>query len=290
LGGDPELGRERITQEELRGLVASHTELSEQERDLIDDVFAAGERELREVMIPRTEVAFMLEATTVAVAAGQVSGSPHSRYPLMRGGPDDVIGFVHVRDLLDPAHRESNRRVGTLLRPIARFPATKQVIPALNEMRDGGHHMAIVEDEYGGTDGIVTLEDLVEELVGDIRDEYDQDTGPQTPSLAGEREIEGRINLEDFADETGLQLPDGVYETVAGFLVDRMGRLPKLGDRLEVQGHAFTVLELDGRRIDRILVEPLAVDSADLDIAGKSDTPAELPANHDDTSTGSEPV
>ncbi len=262
LGGDPEVGRERISQEELRGLVASHAELSEQERALIDDVFAAGERELREVMIPRTEVAFMLEATTVALAAQQVSGSPHSRYPLMRGGPDDVIGFVHVRDLLDPAQRESSRRVGTLLRPIARFPATKRVIPALNEMRDGGHHMAIVEDEYGGTDGIVTLEDLVEELVGDIRDEYDQDTGPQTPSLVGDREVEGRMNLEDFAEETGLVLPDGVYETVAGFLVDRLGRLPKLGDRLEVQRHAFTVLAMDGRRIDRILVEPLPAESA----------------------------
>lgn len=257
LGGDPSVGRERITEEELRGLVASHTELTEQERELIDDVFSAGDRELREIMIPRTDVAFMKESLSIGTAAREASNSPHSRYPLIRGNPDDVRGFVHVRDLLDPKFRGASGNIGTLRRPLVRFPGTKRVIPALAEMRDGGFHLAIVVDEYGGTDGIVTMEDLVEELVGDIRDEYDHVLENRSPGLSGEQEIAGRINLDDFCEETGLVLPNGPYETLAGFVIDRLGRLPNSGDRVEAESCLFTVLAVDGRRIDRILVEPI---------------------------------
>ena len=257
MGGDPSVGRERITEEELRGLVATHTELTEQERELIDDVFAAGDRELREIMIPRTDVEFMKESMSIGAAAREASNSPHSRYPLIRRDPDDVRGFVHVRDLLDPKLRGTSGRIGDLRRPLAQFPGTKRVIPALAEMRDGGFHLAIVVDEYGGTDGIVTMEDLVEELVGDIRDEYDNVTEDRAPGLSGDREMVGRINLDDFCEETGLVLPDGPYETLAGFVIDRLGHLPNPGDRVEAESCIFTVLAVEGRRIDRILIEPV---------------------------------
>jgi putative hemolysin len=256
MGGDPSVGRERITEEELRGLVATHTELTEQERELIDDVFAAGDRELREIMVPRIEVAFMKESMSIGAAAREASNSPHSRYPLVRRDPDDVRGFVHVRDLLDPKLRGTSGTIGALRRPLAQFPGTKRVIPALAEMRDAGFHLAIVVDEYGGTDGIVTMEDLVEELVGDIRDEYDHVIEDRPPGLSAEREIAGRINLDDFCEDTGLVLPDGPYETLAGFVIDRLGHLPSPGDRVEAESCVFTVLAVDGRRIDRILVEP----------------------------------
>ncbi len=248
LGGNPHSGKEQITGEELRDIVAATEELTAEERALIDDVFDAGDRELREVMLPRTEVAFLDASAPVADAILEVSDAPHSRYPVIRGSADDVVGVVHIRDLLTPDVDRSTRRVGDLARETAFFPGTKQVIPALTEMRRLRQHLAIVVDEYGGTAGIVTLEDLVEELVGDIRDEYDTEaSGPRT-------DVDGLLNLEDFTDETGVELPDGPYETVAGFVVSELGELPTVGASVEVDGHRLTVTELDGRRVARISV------------------------------------
>jgi putative hemolysin len=248
LGGNPHSGKEQITGEELRDIVAATEELTAEERALIDDVFDAGDRELREVMLPRTEVAFLDASTPVHDAILEVSDAPHSRYPVIRGSADDVVGVVHIRDLLTPDADRSTRRVGDLARETAFFPGTKQVIPALTEMRRLRQHLAIVVDEYGGTAGIVTLEDLVEELVGDIRDEYDAEaSGPRT-------DVDGLLNLEDFTDETGVELPDGPYETVAGFVVSQLGELPSVGAVVEVDGHRLVVTELDGRRVARISV------------------------------------
>lgn len=250
LGGNPHSGKEQISGEELRDIVAATEELTAEERALIDDVFDAGDRELREVMLPRTEVAFLDASTRVQEAILEVSDAPHSRYPVIRGSADDVVGVVHIRDLLTPDADRANRRVGDLARDTAFFPGTKHVIPALTEMRRLRQHLAIVVDEYGGTAGIVTLEDLVEELVGDIRDEYDTEaSGPRA-------DVDGLLNLEDFVDETGVELPDGPYETVAGFVVSQLGELPTLGAVVEVDGHRLTVTELDGRRVARISVTP----------------------------------
>ena len=187
LGGDPRANREAITEEELRGLVAAHESLTGDERKLIDDVFAAGERQVREVMLPRTEVDFLDVGTTVSRAARLAMEAPHSRYPVVRRDSDDVVGFVHIRDLLAPdlpGGRAAS--VGDLTREVKRLPGTKKVLAALSEMRREGHHLAIVEDEYGGTDGIVTLEDLIEEVIGEIRDEYDEaGAAPARPRRAG---------------------------------------------------------------------------------------------------------
>ena len=264
LGGNPQTGREQITGEELRDIVAAHEDLTEEERALIDDVFEAGDRELREVMLPRTEVAFLEASTPIADAAREVAAAPHSRYPVIRGSADDVVGVVHIRDILAPGMAALGaveppqgrtsaraRTVGWLARPVVFFPGTKQVIPALTEMRRQRQHLAIVVDEYGGTAGIVTLEDLVEELVGDIRDEYDVVGG------SPREDVDGLLNLEDFAEETGVELPEGPYETAAGFLVSRLGALPAIGDHADVEGYRLTVAELDGRRIARIRVAPL---------------------------------
>jgi putative hemolysin len=260
LGGNPHSGKEQITGEELRDIVAATEELTAEERALIDDVFDAGDRELREVMLPRTEVAFLEASTPVGEAITEVTDAPHSRYPVIRGSADDVVGVVHIRDLLAPDADRSTRRVGDLARETAFFPGTKQVIPALTEMRRLRQHLAIVVDEYGGTAGIVTLEDLVEELVGDIRDEYDTEaSGPRT-------DVDGLLNLEDFTDETGVELPDGPYETVAGFVVSQLGELPTVGATVEVDGHVLTVTELDGRRVARLSVRALETESAGTDV------------------------
>ncbi len=258
VGLDPSSAREAITGEELRGMVAAHTDLTAEERELIDDVFDAGDTELREVMIPRTEVAFLDASLPAFRAASLVSQMPHSRYPVIGDSPDDVLGFVHVRDILTPSMVDRSVRLEDLAREVAFFPGSKQVIPALTEMRRGGHHLAVVADEYGGTAGIVTLEDLVEELVGDIHDEYDQTGDSQTHALrtGAPFEVDGLLNLEDFEEESGVVLPDGPYETVAGWFVAQLGRLPAIGDELRGAGAGFEVIELDGRRISRLRVTP----------------------------------
>jgi putative hemolysin len=254
LGGDPRAARETISEEELRDIVAGHETLGHEERQLIEDVFEAGERQLHEVMVPRTEVDFLDASTPVYKAVRMSSTNPHSRYPVVRGSHDEVVGFVHVRDLFAPELSGSTVRVGEIARPVKMMPGTKQVLPALSEMRREGHHLAIVVDEYGGTDGIVTMEDLMEEVIGEIHDEYDVAEEPATPTADGVVEVDGLLNLEDFAERTGLALPEGPYETVAGFVINELGRLPELDESVLALGRRFTVTELDGRRVARVRV------------------------------------
>jgi putative hemolysin len=267
LGGDPKVSGESISQEELRDLVAAHESLTNDERRLIDEVFRAGEREVREVMTPRTEVQFLDGSMTASRAAKQVADSNWSRFPVVGRDEDDVVGFVHVRDLLLPSHPAGRAAtVGDLAREVTRLPGTVAVLAALSEMRRDNQHLAIVVDEYGGTDGIVTLEDLIEEVIGEIYDEYDEEVatdGKEAPG--GPREVDGLLNLDDFTEVTGLALPEGPYETVAGYVLAELGRLPEVGDTVEVEGRTITVLELDGRRIARLRVSapPTTPENAD---------------------------
>ncbi|CAA9344435.1 MAG: Hemolysins and related proteins containing CBS domains [uncultured Nocardioidaceae bacterium] len=252
-GGDPEAQKEQMSDDELRQLVNAQETLGEEERRIVEDVFEAGDRQIREVMIPRTEVDFMDAATPVYRAAKDAIRKPHSRYPVIRGSVDDVIGFVHVRDLLDPEMAGRTVRVGELARETLTLPWTRHLLAALADMRREGTHLAMVADEYGGTAGIVTMEDLVEELVGDIKDEYDVEEG-ETTRHGGDLEVDGLLNLDDFEDETGVELPEGPYETVGGFIMARLGRLPEVGDATEFDTHRIVVREVDGRRVARVLV------------------------------------
>jgi putative hemolysin len=270
LGGDPTASREAITEEELRGLVAAHESLSRDERQLIDEVFAAGEKQLREVMVPRTEVQFLAASMPVSEALAAAQELPHSRYPVVRDNQDDVIGFVHVRDLVT-ARATHGCLIADISREVKRLPASKSLLPALSEMRREHHHLAVVVDEYGGTAGIVTLEDLIEEVIGDIRDEYDEEEAPDRLLRSGELEVDGLLNLDEFADRTGVRLPDGPYETVAGYVMAHLGHLPEVGEAVEVAAAEIdpeaddedaeieapvrlSVVALDGRRIARIRV------------------------------------
>jgi putative hemolysin len=252
LGGDPGANRESISGEELRDLVAAHESLGRDERALIDDVFSAGGRQVREVMLPRTEVEFLDGAMTVGRAARIAGSSPHSRYPVVGESSDDVVGFVHLRDLLVRPEGDRSTTVAEMAREVKRLPGTKRVLSALSEMRREGHHMAIVVDEYGGTDGIVTLEDLIEEVIGEIRDEYDA----AVPGAGRPDELDGLCNLDEVRERTGLVLPDGPYETLAGFVMAGLGTLPAVGAQVEVDGWQLTVTELDGRRAARVRVVP----------------------------------
>ena len=253
-GIDPKASREMMSGEELRDIVAAHEELTDEERELIDEVFEAQDRELREVMQPRTEVDFLDGELPVFKAAKMITELPHSRYPVIGESPDDVIGFVHIRDILDPSMSERSIRLSELARTLERYPGTKRVIPTLSDMRRKNVHFALVEDEYGGTAGIVTLEDLVEELIGDIKDEYDE---VETKAVRGEVSVDGGMNLEDFLELTAIELPEGPYETVAGYVVAELGQLPEVGLSVDFEDHRLIVLEVENRRAIRIKVEEI---------------------------------
>ena len=247
-GGDPSATAEELSDEELRFLVNRHAGLAEDERKILTDVFDAGDRSLSEVMRPRRDVAFLAVDSTVAEAIEAALSNPYSRFPVIGSGPDDVLGFLHVRDLLGA---DPSGRIRGLTRDILHLPATNHLLPSLTRMRDEGRHIAVVVDEYGGTDGIVTLEDLVEELVGDIRDEYDEAEPENPPDV-----VDAGLTIEEFGRQTGVALADGPYETVAGFLVHQLGRLAEVGDAVVVDDHRLVVTETDRHRITRVSVLP----------------------------------
>ncbi len=268
LGGDPKASREEVSDEEIRAMVSGSTTLGDEERRIVDDVFAAGERGLREVMVPRTEVDFLPGDMPVHRAVRELSKAPHSRYPVMGESADDIIGFVHVRDLLDPDVSTRTTPLSEVARPVLSMPDTVRVLRALSDMRRSSSHLAIVLDEYGGTAGIVTMEDLVEELVGDITDEYDV-VVEERIAVRGDLVIDGLSTIDEFSEKTGLQLPDGPYDTIAGYFMAQLGQLPSVGDVIEAEVALMDgaeeepaqielkVSELDGRRAAAFVVRRL---------------------------------
>ena len=254
LRGDPHAVNDAMSEDELRDLVGGHEGLEADERQIMQDVFTATKRSVKEVMQPRHNVDFLAGSMVVGDAASAVRSQPHSRYPVTGASVDDVIGFVHVRDLLQ-ADLESHAVVSDLARDIPVLPGTNRILPAMALMRREAAHIALVVDEYGGTDGIVTLEDLVEELVGEIRDEYDSpDDGDASHESRREGMFDAGLNIEDFAELTGVALVDGSYETVAGFVIDQLGRMPVVGDVVVLADATLRVDEMEGRRISRIEV------------------------------------
>jgi putative hemolysin len=275
LGGDPKAAGEEMTEQELRDLVITNESLPEEERRILRDVFNATEHTIGEVMRPRHDVVFLSADLTLDEATRRVATEPYSRYPVIGDDFDDVLGFVHVRDLLMadlvtnagdddrgalPVQPLSGpaRTVRDLVRRILVLPGTNALLPSMAMMRRERIHLAVVIDEYGGTDGIVTLEDMVEELVGEIQDEFDK--GAQAARRRGPGgvvSIDGGMNLEDVAEATGVELPDeGDYETVAGFLLDRLGRVAVTGDVVEIERNRLEVVQVDGNRIVRVRVTP----------------------------------
>lgn len=254
LGVEATAGREQITESELRQLVAVNTALDPEERLIIGKALDRSTAAVREVMVPRTEVCFLRRGMTVREAVEFARSAGHTRFPVSDADDDDIVGFVHLRDMLWDTRPE--RSVAELAREVKRLPGSKPVLAALSEMRRERHTIAVVVDEYGGTAGIVTLEDLIEELVGEIHDEYDE-TPRSTPAAHDQpSEVDGMLNLADFAERTGLTLPEGPYETVGGFIMSSVGRLAVVGDSVAVDGYTLMVVKIDGRRISRVRVSP----------------------------------
>jgi len=258
LGGDPNKTADELSDEEIRDIVTSHQGLPEDERRILDDVLSLRGRQVSEVMRPRPEVVALDDGITVAEAVERIRDLPYSRYPVADTSIDDIVGFVHVRDLFDAASDDAGKPVARLVRDIPYVPATARVLPTITSLRARGTHIAVVVDEYGGTDGIVTLEDLVEEVVGEIFDEYDT----AETVVVGSDTIDGRLNLQEFEERTGIELPRGSSDTIAGYVIEQLGRLAVVGDTVDIPGATLQVTSLDRRRIATVRLLARAEDEA----------------------------
>ena len=247
------------TEEELRMIVAQAEDtgvIETAEEEMLYKIFDFADKEAHEVMVPRPEVVAVSVDLPPEECLAAVIDSPYTRYPAYRGSLDEIVGTLHVRDLFSALNDRGieNVRVEELLRPPYFVPETKDLGALLGDFRRTKQHMAIVIDEYGAMQGIVTLEDLLEEIVGEIEDEYD------LPDEAVERvddttiRIDGTFPIDDFNEQFGTELPQEDYHTVAGFVFGLLGRAPEEGDEIEYGGLVFRVLQTDGSRIERLEV------------------------------------
>ncbi|PZU42845.1 MAG: hypothetical protein DI571_10660 [Arsenicicoccus sp.] len=290
LGGNPDATNEDMSIEELRRVVEDNRDLRRYDREILSDVFRASERTLGDVLRPRPDVEFLRADDTIASVIGPIRDSGHSRYPVTDEGVDDILGFVHIRDLftLPEAEREQ-RRVRDVTRDITALPVTKPVLATLALLRSQQQHLALVVDEHGGTEGIVTIEDLVEEVVGEIYDEYDTDPDPEDSLVraGGRAVVSGSLIVEELEDALGLALPHGSYETVAGLILERLGRVAQEGDAVVIDDIRLTVVGLEGLRITEVEVarEPQGEDG-DAGEGVEADRSAE--AERADTAAGTD--
>ena len=248
------------TEEDIRHIVAAAEDtgvIEEAEEEMVYKIFDFADKEVHEVMVPRPEVvAISIDLPPVECLAAVID-SPYTRYPVYRGSLDETLGILHVRDLFSALYDQGieNVDIAALVREAYVVPETKDLAAMLAEFRKVNQHMAIVVDEYGSFEGIVTLEDLLEEIVGEIEDEYD--LPDESVEQLGERRIriDGTFPIDDFNEQFGQELPQDDYHTIAGFVFGALGRAAEAGDEVLWNGLRFQVVDVDGPRIERLEVE-----------------------------------
>jgi CBS domain containing-hemolysin-like protein len=263
-GIDPPGESERLhSPEEIRLLVEQSQEggsLLQADARLLEGVFEFSEKTAQEVMTPRTQMAALEADLTVEVAADQVAIHGRSRYPTYTESLDDIIGVVHAKDILTALRSRPGQTIRVIMRPPLFVPGTREVEDVLADMKRLNTHLAIALDEYGGTAGLVTMEDLLEEIVGPIYDEYDPKD--RTGSEDGAPQLDGSIPISDFNAEYGASLDDSDYTTIGGYIFGELGRLPRVGDRVTVGPFTFEVIEMDGRRVRTIRIQSAKSDDS----------------------------
>jgi putative hemolysin len=242
--------------EELRMIVEQSEvggSLLRQDAELLEGVFEFSEKNAREVMTPRTEIVAMPIDATLDEAAQIVEESSFSRYPVYDGSLDNVVGLVLAKDLLRVMRRDPEDFTLTqVIREVHVVPGSREVEEVLSDFKRRKEHLAVVLDEFGGTAGIVTMEDLLEEIVGEILDEYDEPEPRTSLSTSGESLIPGETHIDDVNENFALNLATDDYTTIGGFVFGALGRLPQIGDRVTASGRLLTVREMDGRRIKTV--------------------------------------
>ena len=248
--------RQNVSEEEIRYLVTDAEELTDEEKSMIHDVIDLGDTVAREVMIPRVDMTAVEDDTTLYEVLDLMRKTGYSRIPVYHGTVDKIVGIAHIKDLLQPIldQRSETDKISRHMRQAVFVPDTKDIIPLLSEMQTGHDQIVIVIDEYGGTAGMITIEDIVEEVVGEIEDEFDPDNKYLTQLSDREWLVDGRYSIDD-AIELGWPIEDSdEFETIAGFVLEIADKLPRPGDSFEIEGYTFLVQTMRGRRLSTLRV------------------------------------
>ena len=243
----------QVSEEEIKYMVAEQEDLSDDEKRMIHEVFDLGDAVVRQVMVPRVDVTAVEDVQSAREVLALMQKTGYSRMPVYHDDMDEVIGIVKIKDLIAPALAgKGDNAVSEFVRPCLFVPETKDLLPLLTQMRAEREQMAIVIDEYGGTAGLITIEDIVEEVVGEIRDEYDQDEQELMRLSEREWEVDGTFSVDD-AVELGWPIDESEeYDTVGGWFMYEADKLPEEGDVIEKDGWTFKVTSMDGRRIESV--------------------------------------
>jgi putative hemolysin len=247
-----------VSEKELLGIVEAAAEdevIEHEERELIESIIEFGDTLAREIMVPRPDMVTLSATASVSSALDSAIEHGYSRFPVTGDSLDEVRGIAYTKDLMR-VEREGrgHQLIADLVRPAHFVPETKPVARLMREMQSGKYHMAILVDEYGGIAGLVTLEDCIEELVGEIFDEYDIEDSEVERLGDGDLRVDGGLSIDELNELLGLELPDSDWDTVGGFLLGRLGHVPQEGEHVDHNGQKFTVEKMEGHRIARVRV------------------------------------
>ena len=250
--------RRALTEKDLQEIIEESEEkglINEEEGEMLTSIFEFGDTIVREIMVPRTDMVCAPLTATLPELLDAIIRSGHSRIPIFDGSPDRIVGVVYAKDLLRFWGRPAGEIVlGAVMRPPFFVPETKHIEELLQDFRAKRVHMAIAIDEYGGTSGLITIEDLLEEIVGDIQDEYDREEEWLIPEAEGVVLVDGRLNVEELEEYFDLTIPREKFDTVGGYLFDHLGHVPHAGETIDAHGLQMTVVESDSRKIRKVRV------------------------------------
>jgi len=280
IGGEPSEEVSYVTADDLKILIEVGQRqglLEEGETEMLHSIFELSETPVREVMTPRVDMTYVNVNDNLEEVLGTFEEHDFSRLPVIEDNRDNVIGILYMKDLL---HRWRDKDangtiVRELMRPALFVPESKRIDDVLEQFRREKTHIAIVVDEYGGTEGLVTIEDVLEEIVGDIEDEFDQDKYVIQEMGPGTWEVDAAIDVEDLEEEIGIVFPeDSEFESLAGFLIARHGDLPKTGEELAFEDYRFIILDADERRINKVQIERIPIEEVTVEEGGPDQRPS----------------
>jgi len=245
-----------IDEGEQRGLI------SEDEGEMIQGIFSFRDTIAREIMVPRTDAVFATAETKIPDIIQLIIQSGHSRIPIYQDSIDNIIGTVHAKDLLSHCGL-ADLDVRSIVRAPYFIPETKKISEVLKDLRDNKSHLAIVVDEYGGTAGILTLEDIIEEIIGDVMDEYDAEQKLIIEHEDGSISVNARLDVEELEDYLNVELPEGKFESVGGFVISLLGKVPSVNERLTYSNLEMVIEAASSRKIERIRIRKISSDDPD---------------------------
>ena len=229
-------------------------ELEEEQQEMIRGVVELSDTTVKEIMVPRTDTIFVEADASKEEILACICGSEHSRYPVYQDTVDNVIGILHVKDALNALVNNKPFNIHELAREPFFVPVSKKIDDLLRELKRKKIHLAVVVDEYGWVSGIVSMEDIIEEIIGDIQDEFDQETEDVVKLGEGIWQCDGRVNLEFLVEETGLELPVNDFDTLGGFVFDLFGKIPVKNEKTSYKEYEFIIQEMDGHKINSIKI------------------------------------